>query len=340
MKFVMDCLGGDNSPRANVLGALKAMEKYPDLRMVFTGVQEDIERELAAAGQTDRSRIEIVHAPEAITGEDKPTDAIRLKKNSSMVMGLRMLREDPEIAALISTGSTGALVAGATLRIGRLPGIRRPAFCPILPAMTGGIVGVCDSGANVDIIPEQLQQFAIMGSRYLECAFGVKSPRVAMLNIGVETEKGDMLRKEAFPLLQNTPGVNFVGNMESRDLLSGNYDLIVCDGFSGNVLIKTAEGMALELMRKLKRDIYSKGVYKLGALLMKKMFAQEREFFNYQNYGGSVLLGAEKTVVKGHGSSGPDAVCKCVEQACRMSLGGMNEQIVTSMRALNGEAAQ
>ena len=336
----MDCLGGDNSPRANVLGALKAMEKYPDLRMVFTGVQEDIERELAAAGQTDRSRIEIVHAPEAITGEDKPTDAIRLKKNSSMVMGLRMLREDPEIAALISTGSTGALVAGATLRIGRLPGIRRPAFCPILPAMTGGIVGVCDSGANVDIIPEQLQQFAIMGSRYLECAFGVKSPRVAMLNIGVETEKGDMLRKEAFPLLQNTPGVNFVGNMESRDLLSGNYDLIVCDGFSGNVLIKTAEGMALELMRKLKRDIYSKGVYKLGALLMKKMFAQEREFFNYQNYGGSVLLGAEKTVVKGHGSSGPDAVCKCVEQACRMSLGGMNEQIVTSMRALNGEAAQ
>lgn len=336
----MDCLGGDNSPRANVLGALKAMEKYPDLRMVFTGVQEDIERELAAAGQTDRSRIEIVHAPEAITGEDKPTDAIRLKKNSSMVMGLRMLREDPEIAALISTGSTGALVAGATLRIGRLPGIRRPAFCPILPAMTGGIVGVCDSGANVDIIPEQLQQFAIMGSRYLECAFGVKSPRVAMLNIGVETEKGDMLRKEAFPLLQNTPGVNFVGNMESRDLLSGNYDLIVCDGFSGNVLIKTAEGMALELMRKLKRDICSKGVYKLGALLMKKMFAQEREFFNYQNYGGSVLLGAEKTVVKGHGSSGPDAVCKCVEQACRMSLGGMNEQIVTSMRALNGEAAQ
>ena len=340
MKFVMDCLGGDNSPRANVLGALKAMEKYPDLRMVFTGVQEDIERELAAAGQTDRSRIEIVHAPEAITGEDKPTDAIRLKKNSSMVMGLRMLREDPEIAALISTGSTGALVAGATLRIGRLPGIRRPAFCPILPAMTGGIVGVCDSGANVDIIPEQLQQFAIMGSRYLECAFGVKAPRVAMLNIGVETEKGDLLRKEAYPLLQNTPGINFVGNMESRDLLSGNYDLIVCDGFAGNVLIKTAEGMALELMRKLKRDICSKGVYKLGALLMKKMFAQEREFFNYQNYGGSVLLGAEKTVVKGHGSSGPDAVCKCVEQACKMSLGGMNEQIIQSMQALNGEAAQ
>ena len=341
MKFVIDCLGGDNSPRANVLGALKAMEKFPDLAVVFTGVQEDIERELAAAGNADRSRIEIVHAPEAITGEDKPTDAIRLKKESSMVRGLRLLREDPEIAALISTGSTGALVAGATLRIGRLPGIRRPAFCPILPAMTGGIVGLCDSGANVDIIPEQLQQFAIMGSRYLECAFGVKNPRVALLNIGVETEKGDALRKEAFPLLQNTPGINFVGNMESRDLLSGSYDLIVCDGFAGNVMIKTAEGMALELMRKLKKDVYAGGLRaKLGALMMKGVFQKEKDFFNYQNYGGSVLLGAEKTVVKGHGSSGPDAVCKCVEQAYKMQLGGMNEQIVASMRLVNGEAAK
>ena len=339
MKFVIDCLGGDNSPGANVRGALLAMEKFPDLSVVFTGVEADIEKELSAAGNADRSRIEIVHAPEAITGEDKPTDAIRLKKDSSMVRGLRLLREDPEIAALISTGSTGALVAGATLRIGRIPGIRRPAFCPILPAMTGGIVGVCDSGANVDIIPEQLQQFAIMGSRYLECAFGIERPRVAMLNIGVETEKGDALRKAAYPLLMNTPGVNFVGNMESRDLLSGNYDLIVCDGFAGNVLIKTAEGMALELMKKLKKDIYSKNLYKLGGLMMKGMFRKEKEFFNYQNYGGSVLLGAEKTVVKGHGSSGPLAVCKCVEQAYMMQLGGMNEKIEASILALSTEPA-
>ncbi len=338
MKFVMDCLGGDNSPRSNVRGALMAMEKYPDLSIVFTGVQADIEAELAAAGNADRSRIEIVHAPEAITGEDKPTDAIRLKKESSMVRGLRMLRDDPEIAAMISTGSTGALVAGATLRIGRLPGIRRPAFCPILPTIKGGIVGVCDSGANVDILPEQLQQFAIMGSRYLECAFGIENPRVALLNIGVETEKGDDLRKKAFVLLSNTPGIRFAGNMESRDLLTGNYDLVVCDGFAGNVLIKTTEGTALELMKKLKRDICSKSIYKLGALFMKKMFDEEKRFFDYQNYGGSVLLGAEKVVVKGHGSSSPEAVCKCVEQACRISLGGMNEKIIASMEAVHAAA--
>ena len=336
MKFVIDCLGGDNSPAANVAGALLGMEQFPDLSVIFAGDAAGIEAELAKAGAVDRSRIEILHAPEVITGEDKPTDAIRLKKESSMVRGIRLLREDPAVAALVSTGSTGALVAGATLRIGRLPGIRRPAFCPILPTMQGGIVGVCDSGANVDILPEQLQQFAVMGSRYLECAFGVEKPRVAMLNIGVETEKGDNLRKTAFPLLQSTPNINFVGNMESRDLLTGNYDLVITDGFGGNVLIKSTEGAALEIMKKLKRDIYSKPIYKLGALFMKKMFDAEKDFFDYQNYGGSVLLGAEKLVVKGHGSSGAKAVSKCIEQAYRMSASGMNEKIVASMAEING----
>ena len=259
-----------------------------------------------------------------------------------MVRGIRRLREDPEVQALISIGSTGALVAGATVRLGRIRGIRRPAFCPILPTVHGGIVGVCDSGANVDIFPEQLQQFAIMGSRYLECAFGVKNPRVAMLNIGVETEKGDNLRKEAFPLLRATPNLNFVGNMESRDLLSGNYDLVICDGFAGNVLIKSTEGTALELMKKLKRDIYEKPVYKLGALLMKGVFKKEKDFFDYQNYGGSVLLGCEKLVVKGHGSSGPKAVSKCIEQAWRMAESGMNARIAESIAEVTAarEAAE
>ena len=339
MKFVIDCLGGDNSPRANVLGALRTMEQHADLSVIFAGDKPAIVEELraACAQETMRERIEILHAPDAISGEDKPTDAIRLKKDSSMVRAFQILRDDPAVSALVSNGSTGALVAGATLRIGRLPGIRRPAFCPILPAMTGGIVGVCDSGANVDILPEQLQQFAIMGSRYLECAFGIEKPRVALLNIGVETEKGDNLRKTAYPLLESTPGINFVGNMESRDLLSGSYDLIVCDGFAGNVLIKTAEGVALELMKKLKRDICRKNRYKAGALLMKKMFREEKEFFNYQNYGGSVMLGTVKTVVKGHGSSGPDAFARCVEQAYSMQLGGMNEKIAASMAALKAQ---
>ena len=334
MKFVIDCLGGDHSPQANVEGALLGLQQFPDLSVVLTGDEAQLEAALTAAGCTDRSRITVVHAPQVISGEDKPTDAIRLKKESSMVKAIRLLREDPEIAALVSIGSTGALVAAATLRIGRIRGIRRPAFCPILPTMQGGIVGVCDSGANVDILPEQLQQFALMGSRYLESAFGMQNPRVALLNIGVETEKGDNLRKQAYPLLERTPGINFVGNMESRDLLSGSYDLVVCDGFAGNVLIKSTEGTALELMKKLKKDIYAKGIYKLGALLMKNVFKQEKEFFDYQNYGGSVLLGCEKLVVKGHGSSGPKAVAKCIEQAHRMAESGMNDRIAESIAKL------
>lgn len=334
MKFVIDCLGGDNSPAVNVEGAVLALDQFPKLSVILSGDQAGIEAELAKFPAADRDRIEILHAPEAITGEDKPTDAIRMKKESSMVKGIRRLREDPEVAAMVSIGSTGALVAGATLRLGRIRGIRRPAFCPILPTMKGGIVGVCDSGANVDILPEQLQQFAIMGSRYLECAFGVKEPKVAMLNIGVETEKGDNLRKEAFPLLSATPNINFVGNMESRDLLSGKYDLIICDGFAGNVLVKTTEGVAMDLMKKLKRDIYEKKLYKLGALLMKPVFKKEKAFFDYQNYGGSVLLGCEKLVVKGHGSSSAKAVQKCIEQAWRMAESGMNQQIAASISEL------
>ena len=200
--------------------------------------------------------------------------------------------------------------------------------------MDGGIVGICDSGANVDITAEMLVQQAIVGSAYLRHAFGIKSPRVALLNIGTESEKGDALRKEAYPLLKACSGINFVGNMESRDLLSGSYDLVVCDGFSGNVLAKTTEGTAMELRKKLKTEIIKKTKYKLGALFMKELFADLKEFMNYQNYGGSVLLGCEKTIVKGHGSSNAKAVQVCVDQAYRMSSGSMNAEIEAALSDL------
>ena len=200
--------------------------------------------------------------------------------------------------------------------------------------MNGGMVGVCDSGANVDITPKLLQQFAVMGSLYLQCAYGVERPRVAMLNIGTEAEKGDELRKAAYPLLKETPGIHFVGNMESRDLLTGQYDLVVCDGFSGNVLIKSTEGACLEMLKKLKTDIYSRTLYKLGALLMKRMFAEEKRFMDYRNYGGSVLLGCKKIVVKGHGSSNDAAVAKCIEQAYRMQTASMTEKLREAIAAL------
>ncbi|MBO4406993.1 MAG: phosphate acyltransferase PlsX [Clostridia bacterium] len=334
MKIVMDTAGGDKSPRANVEGAVLAMKKHPEITTVFTGDEETVRALLRETGAPE-DRVEVIHAPGVITGEDKPTDAIRLKRDSSMIRAIRLLREDKEVSALISTGATGALVAAATLRIGRLRGVRRPAFCPLLPTMNGGIVGVCDSGANVDILPEQLVEFAVMGTEYLSAVYGIEKPRVALLNVGTESEKGDDLHKAGYRLLSGAPGINFTGNMESRDLLSGKYDLVVSDGFSGNVLIKATEGTALELLKKLKKDISSKKRYMLGALFMKRMFLEEKEFMNYQNYGGSVLLGAEKIVVKGHGSSDAAAVEKCVEQAWKMQKADMNARIERSLAAVD-----
>ena len=348
MKIIIDTLGGDNSPDSNIYGAVMGLIKHSDLRIILIGDDKDILVRLDKAYKSIsamakkkgrpselvenlKDRIEIVHAPEVITGNDKPTDAIRLKKDSSMIRGIKMLREEDEIDALVSTGATGALVAAATLRIPRIDGIRRPAFCPILPTMKGGLVGICDSGANVDVTPEMLQQYAVMGSRYLEAAFKVRKPRVGLLNIGTEAEKGDDLRREAYKLLSETPNINFAGNMESRELLSGNYDLVICDGFSGNVLVKSVEGTALELLKKIKNDIGRKNRYKMGALLMKKMFMEEKEFMNYQRYGGSVLLGSEKVIVKGHGSSDRVAVAKCIDQAYRMVKSGLNEKIAKSI---------
>jgi glycerol-3-phosphate acyltransferase PlsX len=302
------------------------LAKNPDLHVMLCGDEEILRRELA--GKTiDASRVEIVHAPEVIGCDEKPTDVVRLKRNSSMMKAIILLRDRDDIAAMVSTGSTGALVTGALVRLGRIPGVIRPAFCPILPTMDGGIVGICDSGANVEVTSAHLRQFAIMASLYMENVYGVKKPRVALLNVGKEAEKGDDVRREAYGLLQETEGLNFVGNMESRDLLSGSYDVVVADGFSGNVLVKTTEGTALELLKKLKGEIFSRTVYKLGALLMKKMFKDLKEFMNYQNYGGSVLLGTSKVVVKGHGSSKAIAVEKCIEQAYKMEVSRLSGKI-------------
>ena len=326
IKIIVDCFGGDHSPEANVDGAIASLGKFEDLHLILSG-DEAIIRRCLEGKQWDASRVEILHAPQVIGCDEKPTDVIRLKRDSSMIKAIRLLRDDDSVAAMVSTGSTGALVAGALTRIGRLQGVIRPAFCPILPAMNGGIVGICDSGANVEVTTDHLRQFAIMASLYMENVYGVSRPRVALLNVGKEAEKGDELRQTAYKLLQETSEINFVGNMESRDLLSGSYDVVVCDGFSGNVLIKSTEGAALELLKKLKKDIYSRFIYKVGAALMSRMFKEEKEFMNYQNYGGSVLLGTSKVVVKGHGSSKAVAVEKCIEQAYRMQVSALSAKI-------------
>ena len=330
VKIIVDCFGGDHSPEANIDGAIAALKNFDDLHIILTGDEATLKARLAEC-EYPADRIEIVHASQVIDCNDKPTDAIRMKRDSSMMKGIMMLRDDDSIAGLVSAGSTGALETGALVRVGRLSGVIRPAFCPVLPTMNGGIVGICDSGANVEVQPDMLRQFAVMGSIYMETVYSVKNPRVALLNVGVEAEKGDALRQEAYKLLSETENLNFVGNMESRDLLSGKYDLVVCDGFSGNVLVKTTEGTALELLKKLKQSIFSRTIYKIGALFMKKMFADMKAFMDYQNYGGSVLIGTSKVVVKGHGSSKARAIEKCIEQAYRMETGSIGPRIETEL---------
>lgn len=328
VKVVLDCFGGDNSPGANAEAAVKALENNKELYIILTGDEANLKAELENK-KFDENRLEIIHAPEIIGCDEKPTDAIRQKKNSSMIAAIDRLRTDDTVAGMVSVGSTGALIAAATLRVGRLEGVMRPAFCPVLPTMNGGVIGICDSGATVDCSAEMMHQFAIMGSVYMESAFGVKNPRVGLLNVGAEEEKGDKLRRELYPVLKAEKNINFTGNMEGRDLLSGKFDLVVCDAFSGNVLVKSTEGACLEMLKMLKKNIYSNWKYKLGAALQKKMFTHIKDFMNYQNYGGSVMLGTRKTVVKGHGSSNAKAIQVCIEQVCRAENAKMNEKIST-----------
>ena len=339
IKIVVDAMGGDNSPLVNVKGAIKALNQIKDMSIVLVGDEAQLQP-LLKAEKYDANRLEILHAPDVISCNDKPTEAIKTKKDSSMSKSFELLRTDPDASAMVSIGSTGALLAGTVLRVGRIRGVKRPAFCPILPTVVPNqIVAICDSGANVDCDPLYLQQFAVMGSLYLQKAFGVSNPRVALLNIGVEEEKGDALRKETYQLLKNTASINFVGNMESRDLLSGEFDLVVCDGFAGNVLLKSTEGACMELMRLLKRGMMSSFKTKIGALLIKKKMYEIKDLMDYNNYGGAVLLGASKTVIKGHGSSNETAVYVCIKQAYNMEKNKLNEAIANAIQLASDTAS-
>ncbi len=330
IKIIVDAMGGDRSPVVNVKGVVKAINNIKDVKIVLVGDANQL-TPLLNAEKFDGARLEIVHASEVIDCNEKPTEAIKNKKDSSMSKGYELLRTDDESRAFVSLGSTGALLAGAVLRVGRIKGIKRPAFCPILPTMDGKIVGICDSGANVDCDPLWLQQFAVTGSLYMRKAYGVQCPRVALLNVGTEEEKGDALRKQTYELLKNTPSINFVGNMEARELLSGEYDLVVCDGFSGNILLKSTEGACMGLMKLLKKSMMSSFKSKLGALLIKNKMYEIKDMMDYNNYGGAVLLGTAKTVIKGHGASKAEAVYQCIKQAYDMEANGLREAIAAEM---------
>lgn len=304
-KIVLDGFGGDNSPKEVVLGAIDAVNKFDDIEIVITGKQDVIENILRDAGFVGDA-ITIINATEVISNNESPTIAIRSKVDSSIVVGLNYINEHPndEIAGFVSAGSTGAVLTGALLKLGRLSGIKRPALAPPLPNLKGGKTLLIDCGANMDSKPEFLCQFALMGSIYMKKMYGVANPRVALLNVGVEDKKGNELAHETFDALKNMDGINFVGNMEARDLMSGDYDVVVSDGFAGNVALKSTEGTAKFILKTLKQEIKSGGIRaKLGYLLMKKSFRKLIEKVDYNAIGGSPFLGCKKVVIKSHGSS-------------------------------------
>lgn len=326
IKVVVDTLGGDHSPDVNIQGAILALNKIEDLSIILVGDKQVIEEKLLPYTY-DKQRLFICHAPEEISSNEVPTIAIKQKTNSSLYQSFELIKSSDDINAMVSIGSTGAIIAGAVLKIGRIPGVKRPGLCPILPTMSSSIVAVCDSGANADCDALQLHQFAIMSSLYLQKAYYVQEPKVALLNVGTEEEKGDLLRKEVHKLLKEDNRINFVGNMESRDLLSGRYDVVVCDGFSGNVLIKSTEGACLEVLKLVKKTFTKNLKTKIGALILKKDMQEVKNFMDYNNYGGAVLLGTKKTIVKSHGSSNATSIFHSIEQAYNMEKRGLREAI-------------
>lgn len=313
MKIILDAFGGDYAPAEVIAGGLDALAKRRDLSLIFAGKEAEIEAVLKGRSY-DAGRVEILNAPEVISCEEEPTAAIKRKPDSSLCVGFRRLKEDEAVKGFVSAGSTGAFLVGATLKLGRIKGISRPALCPVLPTEKDGKqVLLLDAGANADCKPINLLQFALMGAAYAE-AQGVVAPKVALLSNGTEDTKGNALNREVFPLLKDA-GINFVGNMEARDILSGETDVVVTDGFAGNVALKSLEGGIASLMAVMKQEIMSTLKGKIGGLLLKDAFRAIKNKMDYNKQGGAVFLGVEKVVVKAHGSSKAVAVSNAVLQA-------------------------
>lgn len=323
MKIILDAMGGDNAPEAVVQGAVDALASFKDFSVILVGKDEAIRR--ALSGLTyDQSRVEIANCAEVIEMCESPAAAIRKKKDSSMVVGLTALSQGRG-DIFISAGNTGALVAGGTLIVRRIAGVKRPALATQLPSRTGSVL-LMDGGANVDCKPSYLAQFGVMGSVYMQKVMDISEPKVGLVNNGGEEEKGNLLTKEAYQLMKTTP-VNFVGNAEGRDLLSGSFDVIVCDGFTGNIILKFLEGTAGVIMGTLKESIMKSAKSKIGALFMKGAFRDLKKKFDYSEYGGALLLGIRGGVMKAHGSSDAKAVSSAVKMARRFILGDVVQNI-------------
>ncbi len=324
-KVALDAMGGDNAPFEIVKGAVSAVTKRDDIRIYLTGQKEAICHELSELSY-DGDRIEVVDAPEVIETGEPPVTAIRRKKNSSIVVALNMLKNG-EADAFVSAGSTGAVLVGGQVIVGRIPGIARSPLAPLIPTARG-VSLLIDCGANVDARPEHLVQFAKMGSIYMEHVLNVPRPKVALVNIGAEEEKGNALVKETYPLLKALTDINFTGNIESRDIPRGDADVIVCEAFVGNVILKLYEGLGDMLIKKIKAGITSTTRAKLGAVLVKPALKETLKDFDSSGYGGAPMLGLNGLIVKTHGNARADEIANAISQCVTFK----NQRVIEKIR--------
>ena len=341
MKIILDAMGGDNAPEAPVLGALDAVKQY-GADIILVGRGEAILEVLKKNGlETLPKGIEIAHADDVVDMHDDPGTVLHKRKNSSMVIGLKMLA-DGKGDAFVSAGSTGALLTGATLLVKRVRGIRRASMAPAMPTKAGHKVIVCDCGANAECTPEFLLQFGLVASAYSKYTLGVENPKVGLLNIGAEDSKGTQLQKDAYALLKDAGDrglVNFIGNVEARDVPLGAADVVVCDGFNGNVLIKSIEGTAMFMGSMLKRMFKKNFGSKIGYLLCKSGVKDLTKLLDYREIGGTQFLGIKKPVIKAHGSSDALAFRNAVKQAMTAAEGNFTAQLEKDLAALKGSEA-
>ncbi len=333
IKVAVDAMGGDHAPGEIVKGAIDAVTLRPDIKVYLIGRQEVVEQELAKHSYQG-SRIEVLHAPEVIDTAEPPVLAVRRKKQSSIVLGMNMVKEK-KADAFVSAGSSGAILVGGQVIVGRIKGVERPPLAPLIPTEKG-VSLLIDCGANVDARSSHLVQFAKMGSIYMENVLGVQNPRVAIVNIGAEEEKGNALVKETFPLLKNCPDINFVGSIEARDIPHGEADVIVCEAFVGNVILKLYEGVGATLVGMVKAGMMETLRSKIGALLVKPALKKTLKSFDASEYGGAPLLGLNGLVVKTHGSSKAKEVTNSIIQCVTFKEQEINEKIKKNIGGSHG----
>ncbi|HIU80079.1 MAG TPA: phosphate acyltransferase PlsX [Candidatus Coproplasma excrementipullorum] len=324
-KIIVDGMGGDNAPASACEGVARALNEDKNLYIILTGRKAELENCLKNCTYP-ADRLEIVDCPDVIDMNDIPTEAVK-KKNSSLMQAFWMLKKNDDIAGLVTAGSTGATIVGGQLILGRIRGIKRPALTPAVPNVNGKMVVLCDCGANAECKPSMLCQFALLGSAYSTVGLGVKNPKVGLLNNGTEEHKGDPVHQQAYKYLTQMKGINFVGNIEGRDINTADIDVVVSDGFSGNIALKTMEGTAKMILKTMKKQLMADTRSKLGALLCKKAIKRMRADLDFEAAGGAMLLGVKKVVVKNHGSSTAVSICNAVHKAAELYRSGLIQKV-------------